>query len=113
MRIRTGLLAAAVFAVGSTVFSNSVFAQSATTQPDTTQSDITQSEPATEPAIPAPPAGRLKTVVVTSQLDVAREEIAPSLGAVTYSIGPAQIEATPEGENAPFQQVLLRSPGVV
>jgi hypothetical protein len=55
----------------------------------------------------------LGTVTVTSDLDEARDQIAPSLGAVTYSIGPNQIQSTPEGDNAPFQQVLLRAPGVV
>jgi outer membrane receptor protein involved in Fe transport len=52
-------------------------------------------------------------VLVTSELDRDRDQIAPSLGAVTYTIGPNQIETTPQGENATFQQVLLRAPGVV
>ena len=55
----------------------------------------------------------LDTVVVTGRLDAAREQIAPSLGAVTYSIGPNQIQAMGQGENASFQQVLLQAPGVV
>jgi outer membrane receptor protein involved in Fe transport len=62
---------------------------------------------------PTGPRGHLGKVVVTSDLDVAREQIAPSLGAVTYTIGPEQIQSIPGGENAPFQQVLLRAPGVV
>ncbi len=56
---------------------------------------------------------KLGTVVVTGHLDAAREQIAPSLGAVTYNIGIAQIQSTGQGENAPFQQVLLQAPGVV
>jgi outer membrane receptor protein involved in Fe transport len=55
----------------------------------------------------------LDTVVVTGHLDAAREEIAPSLGAVTYAIGPQQIQSMGQGENASFQQVLLQAPGVV
>ena len=55
----------------------------------------------------------LRPVVVTGNLDAAREQIAPSLGAVTYTIGPNQIQSTGQGENAPFQQVLLHAPGVV
>jgi outer membrane receptor protein involved in Fe transport len=55
----------------------------------------------------------LGKVIVTSSLDAARDQIAPSLGASTYSIGPDQIQALPQGENAPFQQVLLRMPSVV
>ena len=52
-------------------------------------------------------------VVVTGRLDAGRDRIAPSLGAVTYTIGSDQIAATPQGENAAFNQVLLRAPGVV
>jgi outer membrane receptor protein involved in Fe transport len=52
-------------------------------------------------------------VVVTSELDRDRDQIAPSLGAVTYTMGANQIQSTPKGEDAPFQQVLLRAPGVV
>jgi outer membrane receptor protein involved in Fe transport len=55
----------------------------------------------------------LPTVTVTGDLDRAREEIAPSLGAVTYTIGPNQIEAMSQGESSSFQQVLLHAPGVV
>ena len=56
---------------------------------------------------------KLDTVVVTGDLDAAREQIAPSLGAVTYTIGPNQIQTTGQGENASFQQILLQAPGVV
>jgi outer membrane receptor protein involved in Fe transport len=35
------------------------------------------------------------------------------LGAVTYTIGPSQIQSMGQGENASFQQVLLHAPGVV
>ncbi|MGA2440654.1 MAG: TonB-dependent receptor [Tepidisphaeraceae bacterium] len=70
--------------------------------------------PTSAPALaPAPVAGQLAKVVVTSDLDLARDQIAPSLGATTYTEGPNQIETIPEGNNATFQQVLLRTPGVV
>jgi hypothetical protein len=46
-------------------------------------------------------------------LDAAREQIAPSLGAVTYKIGANQIQSMGQGENSSFQQVLLQAPGVV
>jgi len=69
-------------------------------------------------SLPAPPVEtnapvKLEPVVVTGDLDAAREQIAPSLGAVTYTIGPNQLQVIPQGENAPFSQVLLRAPGVV
>jgi outer membrane receptor protein involved in Fe transport len=56
---------------------------------------------------------QLETVTVTADLDTAREEIAPSLGAVSYSIGPIQIQTMGQGESSSFQQVLLQAPGVV
>ncbi len=55
----------------------------------------------------------LKKVTVSAQLNEARDLIAPSLGAVTYTIGPEQIQCLPGGENTTIQQVLLRAPGVV
>jgi outer membrane receptor protein involved in Fe transport len=81
----------------------------ADTQPSTapTTAPTTQFTPSSQPAI------ALNKVVVSSSLDVAREQIAPALGAVTYTITPQQIQAIPGGENASFQQVLLRAPGVV
>jgi hypothetical protein len=55
----------------------------------------------------------LRPVVVTANLDAAREQIAPSLGAVAYTINPAQIQTMGQGESSSFQQVLLQAPGVV
>ncbi len=55
----------------------------------------------------------LPSVTVTGNLDRAREQIAPELGAVAYTIGPNQIQTTGQGENASFQQLVLQSPGVV
>lgn len=73
-------------------------------RPTTAPSQVMASKPA---------GGQLAKVVVTSDLDLARDQIAPSLGATTYTEGPNQIQAIPEGQNATFQQVLLRAPGVV
>jgi outer membrane receptor protein involved in Fe transport len=56
---------------------------------------------------------QLEPVVVIGDLDAAREQIAPSLGAVTYKIGANQIQSMGQGENSSFQQVLLHAPGVV
>jgi len=55
----------------------------------------------------------LPTVTVTADLDRARDEIAPDLGAVSYTIGPNQIDAMGQGGNASLQQVVLQAPGVV
>jgi outer membrane receptor protein involved in Fe transport len=54
----------------------------------------------------------LSRVVVVGQLDEARDQIVPYLGATKYSIGQQQIQTQSQGENAPFNQVILRAPGV-
>jgi TonB dependent receptor len=52
-----------------------------------------------------------KTTVV-GHLDEAREQIVPSLGATAYLITSDQIANLAQGANAPFNQVILRAPGV-
>ena len=74
---------------------------------------VTTAPTAAGASTPAGQAGQLGGVVVTADLDRSRDQIAPALGADTYTIGPNQIADTPGGENAPFDQVLLRAPGVV
>ena len=54
----------------------------------------------------------MNPVVVTTDLDKARDDIVPSLGATTFSITSAQIALQPLGDNAPFNQVILQAPGV-
>lgn len=56
---------------------------------------------------------QLGNVIVTGDLDAARELIAPSLGAVTYKIGGNQIQSMSQGEDSTFQQLVLHAPGVV
>jgi len=70
---------------------------------------------AAQEAQSAPSSGRAVTldpVVVTGQLDQGRELILPNLGATSFLIDAQQIQDQPEGEDAPFNQVLLRAPGV-
>ena len=50
--------------------------------------------------------------VVARQLDIARQQIQPSLGATTYTFSPQSLEDIPQGANAPLNQVLLQAPGV-
>lgn len=50
---------------------------------------------------------------VTGRLNQERAQLFPALGAVSYQADQRQIRATPQGENAPLSQVLLRLPGVV
>ena len=57
-------------------------------------------------------ATQLETVTVVGELNQARSQIVPNLGATAYTISATQISAQAQGENAPFNQVILRSPGV-
>src|SRR5437667_7744891 len=80
-----------------------------------------ESTPVAATASPSPTASptaatgtaTTEQVVVTSQeLDISREAIVPSLGATRYTVGPDRLDSQAQGENAPFNQTLLRFPGV-
>ncbi len=67
----------------------------------------TTSEPATK-------TNAVSEVVVTAErLNAARQSIEPSLGASTYTINSAAIQAQPGGANQQLNQVILQLPGVV
>jgi hypothetical protein len=84
-----------------------VSARSASATPTT--SGLT---PAASPSA-TPGTAAAENVVVTSQeLDISREAIVPSLGATRYTVGPDRLDSEPQGENAPFNQTILRFPGV-
>jgi len=80
-------------------------------------SEMTQTNAA---VLPLPPGNSatatnvttLPPVTVHGRLDLARSQIVPDLGATAYSMDQAQIESMAQGEAAPFNQVLLRAPGV-
>jgi hypothetical protein len=51
--------------------------------------------------------------VVTSQsLDISREQIVPNLGATRYTVSADRLGDQAQGEDAPFNQTVLRFPGV-
>jgi outer membrane receptor protein involved in Fe transport len=50
--------------------------------------------------------------VEAQRLDLARQQIQPSLGASVYSFSPQALQTIPQGANAPLNQVLLQAPGV-
>ncbi len=54
----------------------------------------------------------LPVVTVYGKLDQARSQISPDLGATAYTVNKEQIESISQGDNAPFNQVILRAPGV-
>jgi outer membrane receptor protein involved in Fe transport len=51
-------------------------------------------------------------VVQSVKLDAARENILPKTGANTYELSRQDIQALPQGDNAPLDKVLLQAPGV-
>jgi outer membrane receptor protein involved in Fe transport len=55
----------------------------------------------------------LGNITVVGQLDQARNQILPDLGASVYTISKEQIAALSQGGNAPMSEVILRAPGVV
>ncbi len=57
-------------------------------------------------------ATELDPIVVTGDLDETRGLIQPSLGATSFIMDQQQILNLPQGADAPFNQVLLRAPGV-
>jgi hypothetical protein len=59
-----------------------------------------------------PGGNDLNQITVIGRLDAARDQIVPYLGATKYSIGPQQIDTQSQGDNATFNQVILRAPGV-
>src|SRR5437764_2791349 len=82
---------------------------------------ITMAQDATASPSPSSPPGAspasrtatAESVVVTSQeLDVSREQIVPNLGATRYTVGPDRLDSQARGENAPFNQTILRFPGI-
>jgi hypothetical protein len=81
-----------------------VMAQDATASPSPSASPVASQTSRTATA---------ENVVVTSEeLDISREQIVPSLGATRYTVGPDRLDQQAQGENAPFNQTILRFPGV-
>jgi outer membrane receptor protein involved in Fe transport len=67
---------------------------------------LSQETPAADAAV------SLDLDVIARQLDIARNQIESSLGATVYSFGRAAIETQPQGDNQPFNRLLLQAPGV-
>jgi outer membrane receptor protein involved in Fe transport len=62
--------------------------------------------------VPTGAVQQIDPIVVTGRLDTALDQIAPDLGASQFTIGAGQIATQSQGDNAPFNQTLLRAPGV-
>ena len=64
-------------------------------------------------AAPASAGGvSLDVDVIARELDVARQQIEPSLGASVYNFGRQAIATQPQGDNQPLNRLLLQAPGV-
>lgn len=50
--------------------------------------------------------------VIAKQLNQARINIEPAIGATKYTMGPAAIQNLPEGQNTPIDSAILQMPGV-
>lgn len=75
---------------------------------------VSAESPTSSPDAAQPEAVTLEAIeVVSQQLEAARLQIQPSLGASTYYSGPEALQTIPQGENAPLNQVILQMPGVV
>ena len=62
----------------------------------------------TTSAAPSGTVTEMNPIVVDGSLDTAREQIAPDLGASQYTISSQQIATQSQGDNASFNQTLLR-----
>jgi outer membrane receptor protein involved in Fe transport len=68
---------------------------------------------ATAQETPPPEGGlSLDLDVVAKQLDIARQQIEPRLGATVYDFDRKAIETQPQGDNQSLNQLLLQAPGV-
>lgn len=68
--------------------------------------------PTPSPSASLEAATAQSVVVTTQELDISREQIVPSLGATRYTVGPDRLDSQAQGENALFNQTILRFPGV-
>ena len=91
-----------------------------TLEPSTTAATVNSNQTAQSQTIASLDQGaqnssstELNPVVVIGQLDTARDQIVPYLGATKYTIPQEQIQNESQGSNAPFNHVILQAPGVV
>ena len=77
-----------------------------------TGASLAQTSPPPPPADVPAPAITIPAIEVTAErLNRERSSILPSLGATQYDFSRTAISNTPQGQNAPLNQVLLRAPG--
>src|SRR5260221_12724860 len=89
----------AALGLASLLCAGMALAQTSTNSPASTNSPSANSTNVT----------KLEKVTVVEKLDIAREEIVPSLGATSYTIDKEQIKTLPQGETTRFNEVLLHT----
>ena len=77
--------------------------------------DQPSAPPTKNPPAAQPETGTavLPEVSVIDKLNQIRHEIVPGLGATEYNVGRERLQTQSQGVNAPFNQIVLRMPGVV
>src|SRR5947199_2639577 len=76
------------------------------------QSTVPSPNPSASPTRSLGTATAPSVVVTSEELDISREQIVPSLGATRYTVGPDRLGQQSQGQDAPFNQTILRFPGV-
>ena len=94
-------------AAGATAWTGAAWAQSAAAPPE----PAAAADPASPSAAKSDAAGDI--IITARRLDAARSAIQPSLGASSYTVTNATIQALPGGDNQQFNQIILQLPGVV
>jgi outer membrane receptor protein involved in Fe transport len=102
----------AMFCLANIAAAQEAVTSSANSKPPVSASPAKSATPIPS-ASASPGTATAEDVVVTSnELDISREAIVPSLGATRYTVGPDRLDSQAQGENAPFNETILRFPGV-
>src|SRR5438874_6586029 len=94
------------------LLTNIATAQQAASTPAASTTTTSGLTPAASPRTTAGTATAEQVTVTSQELDISREAIVPNLGATRYTIGPDRLDSQAQGENAPFNETILRFPGV-
>jgi outer membrane receptor protein involved in Fe transport len=115
----TGLLPGTVTGAAQAVAANSSTGDAASPAPQTPGPATGQTPPQSSSTNANPQAGlnlqtelSLDLNVVAKQLDEARINIEPRIGASTYTLTPSAIQNLPGGQNTPIDSAILQMPGV-
>jgi outer membrane receptor protein involved in Fe transport len=103
---------AALFCVANMAAAQEAVTSSANPKPPPSASPTKSATPTPSPSVASAAATADQVNVTSQELDISREAIVPNLGATRYTIGPDRLDSQAQGENAPFNQTILRFPAV-